>query len=328
MNKDSNDLLTLISKKGGLKMDMINSSNQVSTSQPNPEQDKRLYELIQINHASVTHEQSAGITINTAEGDKVTLSSQVQAEASLTTYSSLAHTDTAYAESQGNLMSLDVNRQIAIGIEGDLNDQEKKEIRKVIKAIFKMVKDFVAGKIDDLMKKTRKFADLKTISNVEAEFEFKTSIALVQHASASKVTVAPSPDEPHASKTDPGESTDAFKPVSALTDQMIQMVEDSGIKPKRFLKYFDRMFSRLFEDFLNKTPFSKNGLGLMRIIMAGFFDKLEKLSDASEDSDHQETAEVEENKNQSEMAHSAAASYLQLDLLEQSHAFKLAYSAF
>jgi hypothetical protein len=309
-------------------MDVINSSNQVSTSQPNPEQGKRLYELLQISHASVTHEQSAGITINTAEGDKVTLSSQVQAEASLTTYSSLARTDTAYAESQGKMISLDVNRQIAIGVEGDLDDQEKKEIRKVIKAIFKMVKDFVAGAIDNLMEKTSKFADLKTISNVEAEFEFKKSIALVQHSSASRATVAPTPEEPNVSEAAPVESSDDIKPVRKLTDQMIQMVEDSGIKPKKFLKYFDRMFSRLFEDFLNKAPFGKKGIDLMRIIMAGFFDKLEKLSEASEERDLQDTAEVEENKYQSETAYSEAASYLQLDLLEQSNAFKLEYTIF
>jgi len=306
-------------------MDLQCSCNSLSTGQPNAEPDSKLYNFSQINHASIAGEQSADIMIVTDEGDKVTLSLDTQIEASLTTYNRMARTNTTYTESHGKLISFNASQQIGIGVEGELDNQEKKEIKKVIKAIFKMIKDFLSGKNDHLTERVRNFADLKTISNVKAEFEFKKSTAFVNHLSTKSVMHSPVPENsnPSHSQIEAKESN----PIDKLTDQMVQLVKDAGIKPAKLLKSVDRMFSKLFREFLKGEPAGREKMGLGHMIMAEFFHKLEKLSAESEENDLQETAEVEKTGNPSETAHLENNSLLQISLLEQSKTFRMEYSA-
>jgi len=304
-------------------MDLQCSCNSLSTGQPNAEPNSKLYNFSQINQASIASEQSADITIVTDEGDKVTLSLDTQIEASLTTYNRMARTNTTYNESHGKLISFNTSQQIGIGVEGELNNQEKKEIKKVIKAIFKMIKDFLSGKNDHLTEKVRNFADLKTISNVEAEFEFKKSMAFVNHLSTESVMHSPVPENSNPSQVEAKESN----PIDKLTDQMVQLVKDTGIKPAKLLKFVDQMFSKLFGEFLKEEPAGRGKMGLGQMIMVEFFHKLEKLSAESEENDLQDASEVEKTENQSETAHLEKNSLLQISLLEQSKTFKMEYSA-
>ena len=307
-------------------MDSICTCNSLSTGQSTMEPYTKLCDVSQINHASIASEQSADITIMTAEGDKVTLLSHTQLEASLTTYNSRAYTNTTYIESQGRFVSFNSNRKIAISVEGDLNNQEKKEIKRVIKALFKMAKNFLSGKIENLKEKAEKFIDLKTISNVEAEFEYKKTIALLNHSSARSTDYSPVPEEPSSSEIDRGESAYALKPINRLTDQMMGVVKDSGIRPVKFLKYVDQMLSRLLREFMMEGPIGRKKIGLARMIMAEFYDKLEKSSADSEDCSLQDTTEIGETSYQSKTAHSEMASLLHLNLLEMSNTFRIEYS--
>ena len=308
-------------------MDLQCSCNSLSNGHPKPQLNGMPDNYSQINHTSVAGEQSTDIKIVTKEGDKVTLSSDIQLEASLTTYNSIARTNGTYTESKGKLFSFDANKQFTIGVEGDLNDQEKKEIKKVIKTIFKMVKNFLSGNDDQLTKKARKLANLNSISNVEAEFEFNKSIAKVDHFSAESVTNSPIPEKPNPSETEANESNDAFNPVTRLTDRMAQHVKDSGIKPVKLLKYADRMFSKLFRGFLKEGSAGWEKMNSVQRIMTDFFQKLEKLSAESEEDDHQDTGEAEKEDTKRETAHLEQTSLLQAGLLEHSNTLRMTYSA-
>lgn len=291
------------------------------------EANNKFYNFSQINHASIASEQSTDITIMTEEGDKVTLSSDIQIDASLTTYNSKALTNTTYTESRGKLFSFDANRQINIAVEGDLNDQEKEEIEKVLKAISEMINDFLSGKNDQIVENTGDFADLTTISNVEAEFEIKKSVTLVNHSAAKYAAYSANQEIPEPSKIRSNDSRDGAGSVNRLTDRMLRRVKDSRVRPEKFFEHADRMFAKRSRAFMKHGPAGRRKMALNHKIMTEFFQKLKKLSTAAEGRELQDSGEAGKTGSQIEAAFSAEASSLQVSILEKSDSFKLAYSA-
>jgi hypothetical protein len=301
--------------------------NPFPSGQTTPEANYKFYNISQINHASIAGEESTDITIMTEEGDKVTLSSDIKIDASLTTYNSKALTNTTYTEYRGKLFSFDVNRQLDIAVEGDLNDQEKEEIEKVLKAISEMIDDFLTGSKDQSAENAGDFADLTTISNVEAEFEIKKSMTLVNLSSAKYAEYSANQEIREPSKAKSDDSGEDAVAVNRLTDRMLQRVKNSSIGPEKFVEPADRMFSRRSRAFRNHGRAGRRKMRLNRLIRADFFQKLKKLSTAAHGAGHQGTGEVENTARGFEAAYSAEATSLEVRVIEKSDSFKLAYSA-
>jgi len=301
--------------------------NPFPSGQTTPEVNNKFYNFSQINHASIASEQSTDITIMTEEGDKVTLSSDIQMDASLTTYNSKALTNTTYTESRGKLFSFDANRQIDIAVEGDLNDQEKEEIEKVLKAISEMINDFLSGKNDQSAENIGDFADLTTISNVEAEFEIKKSLTLVNLSSAKYAAYSAIQEIPEPSKVRFNDSDADAGAVNRLTDRMLQRVKNSGVKPEKFIEPAERMFSRRSRGFRHHGAAGRRKMSLNRLIGSNFFQKLKKLSTAAQEAGYQGTGGVENTASGVEAAYTSEATSLEARVIEESDSFKLAYSA-
>ena len=297
------------------------------TSQANPEAYQNIHSYSQINHLTAVSEQHADITIMTKEGDKVTLSSGANVEASLTTYNSMAQTDTSYVDSKGMLFSFDASRQISVGVEGDLNDKERKEIKEVIKTIFKMIRGFLSGKAGNIAKTARKFTDFKEISNIDAEFEQNKTIAMLNHSVEKSTTYSPLPEKETLSNSGTGESTPGYHPIDRLTDRMVEVVKDSRIKPDKFLRHFDRMVSWLSRELLQGGPDGLKKLGMIQTIIKEFIEKLQDLSAKPEDTEPKDSSKVPSIDSPEEIGHSGQVSVLQLDILNQSSSFRLEYAA-
>jgi len=260
-------------------MNPILSGTLNSLDQFNAGQKQQLYESSHMNLAAVSREQSADITFVTKEGDKVTLSADSSFEAAYATYDSQARVNGAYTESRGRLSSVNFEREITISVEGDLNDEEKKEIKKVLREIFKMMKNFLSGQSGNPTVSAVKDIELDTLSNVEAKFEVTKSTLEVNHTSAEYVTNSLVP---------PGESNRDSRPMDRLIDRMSEAVRDSKVGHARFLKNFDHRPARLTDAYLNQEPDARKMRKLVRRITAGLFHQLENLSNIAKDHNHSE----------------------------------------
>ena len=247
--------------------------------------------------AAASSERSADITIMTDDKDVVSLSIDSSVRAVALTYDEKARTDSSYSERSGRLVGIDVDRQVELSIEGHLNDQERKEIKQVLKAIFGMVKDFLAGKFGKGLDKAEEFGDLETIANVSAEFEAKDSSAYVSQSVAQEITQVQTPAprrEPRPSdagqsrppvvnpevyaKPMPAVSAKPAKaPVEVLADKMTEVVKDSGVDPAKIQKPVDEMFGRLMHKFLNEGPFSFRKMRRLSSLMEEFSRKMNTL---------------------------------------------------
>ncbi len=131
--------------------------------------------------AAMSDSRSLDLNLVTAEGDKVTLSIDTQTSAVYGSYGQVSMEDEkGFASQWGEFSAGQYEREMTITIEGDLNRQERKEIRKVLKTLNKMMHNFVEGKVKPMMAKAGKLNGLKTIDSLEVHMAYERQTLVAQ----------------------------------------------------------------------------------------------------------------------------------------------------
>jgi hypothetical protein len=198
-------------------------------------------------------QQNADVTIITAEGDKVTLSSGSQAQMTYATYEELRYMGGHLAQFRDESLGLEVSREYSISVEGDLNKTELRDIRKAIRTIEKIMRDFLSGDIDHAAGKAMKISRLEFISTLEASLQFERSLSVDQQFTEH---VTSEPIESAEDMTMIGDtitSDHIDRPIGEIS----QVVLDSGVQPAKLLKPIRKVFSRLIQE----IPHTQTGLG-------------------------------------------------------------------
>ena len=292
-------------------------------------QDNWAYQSAQIAKTAIVGEQSADIEIQTADGDKVTLSSDITFESSAVTYEELGRTKASCNKSQGQIISANATSKLELTVEGTLDAQEKKEIKEVLMNLFKMVKDFITGNGDT--QETHNFANLTTISEVKAEFDISANITMAAQSSANHVTQIPSEDKPVMREIETANPPAVSARVDRLTDRMIQFVKESGVEPSKILKRLNRQLSRLSSKFVNAGPGNLHKMHLRQEILQDFAEKLKRLSTENEaDINNKKLADAEKAANLNDPAiveTTSSVSETVLEVASQDFHFEMEYSA-
>ena len=286
------------------------------------------YQSAQIAKTVIAGEQSTDIEIQTADGDKVTLSSDVRFESSAVAYEELGRTGASYSESRGQIISANANSKLELTVEGTLDEQEKKEIKEVLINLFKMVKDFITGKAD--IEKAQNFAELTTISKVKAEFDIKARVTVAAQSFANYVAQSPLEEKPAIQKVQTAHLPAVSKRVDKLTDRMIKVVKKSGVEPSKILNRLNRRLSRLSRKFRNEGTARRHQMWLRQEILKDFTRKLEKLSAENAAGINKEQADAEKAANLNEPAVVEMTSSVKetiLNAASQDFHFEMEYSA-
>jgi len=291
-------------------------------------QDNWAYQSAQIAKTAIAGEQSADIEIQTADGDKVTLSSDITFESSAATYEELGRTSASYKKSQGQIISANVSSKLELTVEGTLDAQEKKEIKEILMNLFKMVKDFITSNGDP--QETHNFANLTTISEVKAEFDISANITMAAQSSANYVAPTPLEDKPVMREVETANPPVVSARVDRLTDRMIQFVKDTGVEPSKILKRLNRQLSRLSSKFVNAGPGNLHKMHLRQEILQDFAEKLKRLSTENEaDINNKKLADAEKAANLNEPAiveTTSSVSETVLEVASQDFHFEMEYS--
>ena len=237
------------------------------------------YQSAQIAKATIAGEQSTDIEIQTADGDKVTLSTDIKFKSSAIVYDELGLTSTNSIESRGQIISANAVSKLELTVEGTLDEQEKKEIKEVLLNLSAMVKDFLTGAAATNTEATQNFADLTTISKVKAEFDITAGVAIAAQSSTKHVAQTPVEEKPTLREVETANLPAVAKRVDKLTDRMIGFVKNSGVEPSKILSWLNRRLSRFSKNFMNARPARWYKMHLRQEIMEDFAKKLKKLSD-------------------------------------------------
>ena len=287
------------------------------------------YQSAQIEKTKITGKQNADIEIQTADGDKVTLSSDIIIESSAITYEELGRTNASYSKSRGQIISADSNSKLELTVEGSLDELEKKEIKEVLINLFKMVKDFITGKADT--EAICNFADLSTISEVKAEFDINTGVTIAAQSSANHIAETSVEEKPVTQGAKTANLSAVSDRVDKLTDRMIMMVKNSGIEPSKILKRMNRQLLRLSRKYMHARPAVRHNMRFRQAILEDFAKKLKELSAENEaEIKNKEQAEPEKAANLNEpgiFETTSSVSETNLTIASQNFHFEAEYSA-
>ena len=239
----------------------MNSINPYATTifqQPDFCANSNVYNELMFTRIATSNQQHKDITLVTEEGDRVTISSSVQHQTVYSTYEGMSQY-TAFATSEnpgmekndlawfeGEQFEYENDSNLTISVDGDLNKQELKSIRKVVKTIDKIMTDILYGKhIPDGLAKALEINNLSSITSLEANYQYEETVLVEQTAIQEAVTYS---QDGLAEPVEP--PTDTELPIENAIDEMITSVKDSGVKPSKFIK----PVTQLFANMLNHLP--------------------------------------------------------------------------
>jgi len=136
-------------------------------------------------------QKSTDITLVTAEGDKVTLSSLSTLDAGYSRYTSQGTVEGAEDSSSSETAYLKKEFSFALSIEGDLNEQELHDIRAALKTLGKMTRDFFSGNTEKAVNRASKLVGLESISRLDAVIQYERTLSYQQTQSLAPPAPAP-----------------------------------------------------------------------------------------------------------------------------------------
>jgi hypothetical protein len=134
---------------------------------------------------AMTSSRSIDLDLVTEDGDKVTLSIDAKASALYMSSGEVQVDEDGLLAQWSELGVGQFERETVLTVEGDLNRKERREIRKVIKTIDKMMKNFVDGKLDPMMAKAQKLGRLETIDSLQLSMAYERQVVVAQQSQAS-----------------------------------------------------------------------------------------------------------------------------------------------
>lgn len=211
--------------------------------------------------ASISESQSLDMSLVTAEGDKVTLSYDA--------YAAAIYAQHGQVEAEGNYLGVQwtefsagqYERELMISVEGDLNDQEREEIREALKTIGHMLRKFVQGHMEPMMAKAGELADLETIASLDVSMAYErqvvtakqTDMALAYDRNGveldrpmSPVELGQGPLEAETESLVKG-MAEVAREVRAPRDHMLQMIERMLTKHRKDMVHKHALGGDLFD---------------------------------------------------------------------------------
>lgn len=257
------------------------------------------YQSSVLNWLSVSEEQQADLDIVTAEGDKVTLSSDYRATATLATYEHLARSDSGYRQIEAQMLDFQLGQDIAVSVDGNLNQQELTDIKALLSDLGAMFKDFLTSGGRKPPGLDEDFSELTSIKSVNAQFEYSASIGYLSAQADETTTGGPVPEPSLPAPTAPViaaaqnaapvvDPTPVATPLPSpaetvpIAERMTQRVKESGLRPHKVM----RLLKKFLKQFLKGLGAPGNGdaekVKRGESILEKFFDQVGKLPVESE----------------------------------------------
>lgn len=266
----------------------MNSINPYATTifqQPDFSVNSRLYNEVLFTRIATSNQQHKDITLVTEEGDRVTISSSFQHQAVYSTYEGISqYAVSATSENldmernelalfEGEQFEYENNHNLTILVDGDLNKQELKSIKKAVKTIDKIMTDILYGKhIPDGLAKAIEINNLSSIASLEANYQYDKAVLVEQTAIQEAVTYSmdglPEPVAP---------PTNTELPIENPVDEMVTAVKDSGVRPSKFIKPVQQLFTNLLNNLPDSNPQNKPKAHLAKLIGTSLIERINQL---------------------------------------------------
>jgi hypothetical protein len=150
-----------------------------------------------VSGVAVSNDFSGRLSVTTAEGDTITLSADIESDFRAVNYKARAegvetavNVDATYAE-------YSLKHEFGVTIEGDLNEEEMKDLEKLFRNVANIFKKYLSGQDDEVLAKTAKlgerFGALSSLSGLDFSVDVERSVTFLAAHIVSEVDSVPAP---------------------------------------------------------------------------------------------------------------------------------------
>ena len=113
----------------------------------------------QVSGVALSNDLAGRLSVTTAEGDKITLTANLESDFRSVNYTSHAEANGGTVDIEAKYAELSVRQEFGVTVEGDLNEQEVKDLAKLLQKVSNIFKKYFSGQDEEALAKTAKLAD-------------------------------------------------------------------------------------------------------------------------------------------------------------------------
>lgn len=197
-----------------------------------------------VSGVAISNDFSGRLSVTTAEGDTITLSADLESDFRAVNYKSQIESDGKLVDVRAKYAEYSLKQEFGVTVEGDLNEQEVKDLEKLFRKVANIFRQYVSGQDEEALARTVKLAErfghLSSLSGLDLRVDVERSVTIFAAQVASEVTnlptrvagqqlqtpVSTSPtvtpgEAPSAVAAIPQSSTGATAPTQPSTDTVV-----------------------------------------------------------------------------------------------------------
>ena len=232
--------------------------------------------------AAVDQAQSLNMTLMTEEGDKVTLNYNTQAQATVVAYDERGVAVGHASQTQARYADVAFGQELTLTVDGDLNKEEQRDVRKALKRIGKMVTAFLQGKMEQAARHAAKLSDLDTVDNIQASYGLTYSATTIVAATQTRqyAPIDTTPFDRPAGDHRLAQATESeIEEIDDLTEEMAQILGESELEPEECEERSDRLFKQLVDELEPGHWWHRRAVALLEMIRERLESRLEQNGD-------------------------------------------------
>jgi len=136
----------------------------------------------------VSTNQEVVLNLTTNEGDKISISLAARTQSDYLKYLETGQDKEGSYARQLQMFSTNSEQNFTMTVEGNLNEQERKDIDKVLKTIDKMMTNFVQGHLEPMMTKANGLPQLDNISGLSLKMSYTRDVLVAQQTEIQRVS--------------------------------------------------------------------------------------------------------------------------------------------
>lgn len=226
----------------------------------------------QVSGFAVSNDFSGRLNVTTAEGDRVTLTADLETEFRAGTYRARLEADHASVSVGARTTEVSVQQDFGIAVDGHLNEQELHDLEKLFQNISQLFRGFVEGQGEKTQVHAAKLAErlsgLDTVSSLDLSLEVIRAVAVVTgstHTSGGAPETAAAIPQSSTGTTAPTPSGDTSDGVvlkesvqngqlASLIQQVFNALKEAEAELPKFQTYLAEFFEKLHHDLLKGIP--------------------------------------------------------------------------
>lgn len=244
----------------------------------------------QVSGVTISNNFSGRMSVTTVEGDTITLSADLESDFHAMNDKSRVKGDGTTVYGEATYAEYSLKQEFGVTVEGDLNEQEMKDLASLFRKVANIFKPYLRGQDDEALAKTvtlgNRFGNFSSLSDLSLNVDLERSVTVFAAQVAAEVAGQPgtpaalpasTPTAPTTQAVTQGEapSTVAATPRPSIgitmpnqiaapvleprqplpiVQQVLDAIQDARVESRKLNKYVSQFLENLEKALQNRRP--------------------------------------------------------------------------